>query len=592
MRFPEEFLAELKSRLDIEEVIGRYVEIKHRGSSRPMCLCPFHSEKTPSFVIYPNTQSYYCFGCHAGGDAVRFVREIERLDYTDAVKSLAERVGLPVPSMNEDDEGLKVRRRCYSANREAARFFNSALKTELGKAGADYLAGRMLTPETVTHFGLGFAPDTWDSLVKHMRKLGYTDGELLSFDLAQPTKTGGVIDRFRNRVMFPVLDVRGNVIAFTGRILDPKGERKYMNSKDTVVYNKGKDIFGLNFAKNNSDGTLILVEGNMDVIMMHQAGFTNTVAAMGTAFTKEQISLLSRYCKDLYVCFDNDEAGKKATAAVLTRLANTPLRLHVVTLTGGKDADEIIKTQGADYLRKLISGASNDTEFALRRIQDKYDIKTDDGKLNYLKEVASFLASLSNMVEQDIYIKRVSSETGVSVIAIKEEIRKQTNIKKRAQENRKFNDAMDTLLGNASASPNPQVKQFPNAVRAEETLLATLLKSPDFLKKLGSSLSADVFVTDLNKRIFSEISSRITSGRSLEIFDFSGSGEDTDIAYMSYLYARADSVQSSLSECDECIKKLIYEKNKKASTNVAGLSDEDFRRIFEEKIKKMKNGGN
>lgn len=590
MRFPEEFLAELRSRTDIVEVIGRYVDIKHRGSSRPVCLCPFHSEKTPSFVIYPATQSYYCFGCRAGGDVITFVKDIERLDYTDAVKTLAERTGLALPAAKEDDEALKIRRRCYAANRDAGKFYNSVLKTPEGKAGADYFAGRQLTAETVTHFGLGYAPDSWDSLVKHMRRLGYTDSELLAFDLARTTRTGGVIDRFRNRVMFPVLDVRGNVVAFTGRVLDDS-KPKYVNTGDTVVYKKGNDIFGLNFAKNNSDGTLILVEGNMDVIMMHQAGFTNTVAAMGTAFTREQISLLTRYCKELYICFDSDEAGKKATTAVLTRLENTPMKLRVISLTGGKDADEIIKVRGADYLRALIKGAANNTEFGLMRLRDKYDISTDDGRLNYVRDATALLAGIPNAIERDIYLKRLAAETGVAPAAIASEMKKQKNYLKRTDDNRQFANAMDNLVGNASASPNPQVRQFPNAVRAEETLLATLLKSPDFLKKLGSRLSENLFLTDLNKRIFTEIASRIQSGRSLELYDFSGSGSDTDVSYISYLYARSDGVQSSLSECDECIQKLAYEKSKKSTTDVSGMSDDEYRRVFNEAIERLKNGG-
>lgn len=591
MRFPQEFLDELRSRNDIEEVIGRYVEIRHRGSRTPVCLCPFHSERTPSFTIYTNTQSYYCFGCQAGGDVITFVKNIERLDYQEAVKSLAERSGLAMPEDAKNDKAYELRRRCYAANREAGKFFYSVLKSEAGKKGYEYFRSRGLSDETITHFGLGFAPDSWDALLQHMQKKGYSKQELVAFGLAATTQKGSIIDKFRNRVIFPVIDLRSNVIAFTGRVLDDS-KPKYMNTTDTVVYKKSREMYALNFAKNNNDGRLILCEGNMDVIAMHQAGFTNAVAGMGTAFTREQVSLLSRYATELLLCFDNDEAGKKATSAALKTLASSSLKLRVISLSGGKDADEIIKTKGIDYMRALIEGASNNTEFELSRIKAKYDTGTEDGRLSFINEAIPVLAQLRNAVEADLYVTKLANETGVQKQAIEQQLKKQKNYRKKTDDNKLFESAVSSLLGTSSQSPNPQVRQYPNAVRAEETLLATLLKAPDFLKKLGSSLNRDLFVTDLNKRIFGDFSDRISAGRPIEFIEFASNDDDSDVAYLSYLTAKSNTVQCSLSECDECIKVLIFEKNKQTTTNVSGMSNEDYLKAFRAAAEKKKNGGN
>ncbi|HAM68232.1 MAG TPA: DNA primase, partial [Ruminococcus sp.] len=281
MRFSDEFLTELRSRVDIEELVGRYTEIRHRGSRTPVALCPFHTEKTPSFVIYRENQSYYCFGCGAGGDAITFVKNIERLDYVEAVRYLCERVGMNMPMDPVDDQYNRLRRRCFEANREAAKFFYAKLLSEEGEAARAYLQKRRLTDETVKHFGLGYAPDRWDSLLKYLRGKGYRDDELISFDLARRTSKGGTIDAFRNRLMFPIIDLRGDVIGFGGRVLGD-GTPKYLNSPDTPVFNKSRNLFALNLAKKSKSGYIILSEGNIDVVSLHQAGFDSAVASLGT----------------------------------------------------------------------------------------------------------------------------------------------------------------------------------------------------------------------------------------------------------------------------------------------------------------------
>lgn len=576
MRFSEDFLSELRSRTDIEELISRYTEVKQRGSRTPVCLCPFHTEKTPSFVIYRDTQSYYCFGCGAGGDAINFIKNIERLDYTDAVRFLCERAGMNMPTDPVDDEVNRLRRRCFEANREAAKFFHSMLRSEQGKAAREYLVKRQLTEETIVHFGLGYAPDKWDALIKYLKEKGYNENELVSFDLARKTSRGGTIDAFRNRLMFPIIDLRGNVIAFGGRVLDDS-KPKYLNTSDTIVYKKGQGIYALNFAKNKNDGKLILCEGYMDVIAMHQAGFTNAVAGLGTAFTTEQISLLSRYCKELTLCFDSDEAGVKATDRALKLLENSPMKLKVMRLDGGKDPDEIIKTQGKESMSGIIESALNDTEFALTRARKKYDIASDDGKVNYLNEAVLILAELKNEIERDVYISKICSELNVEKQSVVAQITKARRTKRKKESDYQFTRALDVIKGESDVkSPNPQKKQHKKACMAEEVILASLLKHPDYLKKLGGSLNADVFVTDYNKRFFVDISDRIKHSRSLDLSVFNEDGDNEDMAYLSYLLTKRDMLADSVKECEDCIKTLLTEKTRLTPMTGEELTDDAF----------------
>lgn len=591
MRFSEEFLSELRARTDIEELVGKYTEIKHRGSRTPVALCPFHSEKTPSFVIYRDTQSYYCFGCGAGGDAVTFVKNIERLDYTEAVRFLCERAGMHMPLDPVDDAYNKLRRRCYEANRETARFYYSCLVSPKGEKAREYIAKRQLTDDTVKHFGLGYAPDEWDALIKYLKSKGFTEAEMVSFDLAKKTSRGSVIDSFRNRLMFPIMDLRGNVTAFGGRVLDDS-KPKYLNSSDTPVYKKSQGLYALNFAKNSSDRKLILCEGYMDVIAMHQAGFTNAVAGLGTAFTTEQISLLSRYCDELTLCFDSDEAGKKATRRALSMLSNSPMKLKVMSLSQGKDPDEIIKTQGKDKMSKIIDTALNDTEYALSEIKKKYDISTDDGRLGCLNESVNVLASVRNEIERDIYASKISRELNISRQALDSQINTQRKYLRKAESNSRFEQALNSLLGEDKiSSPNPEKRKNVKAVKAEEIILAYLMKHPDYYKKLSGELVGDIFITQFNKRFFEDIVTRIKSGSSVELYTFADSGENEEMSYLSYLVAKGSELADSVQECRECIKTLIEEKEKQNVADVGKLSDSEYLDLFRKKRERKTTEG-
>ena len=574
MRFSDEFLNDLRSKVDIEEVIARYAEIRGHGRT-PVCLCPFHNEKTPSFVIYKDTQSYYCFGCGAGGDVITFIRSIENLDYTEAVRYLCEKTGTAFPTDPIDDELTRRRRRCYEANREAARFFHAQLSQPHAQQAREYLHKRALTKETVVRFGLGFAPDSWDALMQHMRTKGFSDSELLLCDLARKSSKGNCIDAFRNRLMFPIIDLRGNVIAFGGRVLDDS-KPKYLNTSDTVVYKKSQALYALNFAKNGNNDRLILCEGYMDVISLHQAGFTQAVAGLGTAFTSEQAKLLSRYCSELLVCFDSDEAGVKATQRARRILSETDIKLRVVRMVGGKDPDEIIKKYGAERMREILEGAVNETEFALQNAKAKFDTENADGKVGYLNEAVAILAAIPNAVKRDVYVTQLAGELQVSKAAIEAQLAKLARKNQKSEEREFFDQAVKHLKGEDLPSPNPDKRRWPRAVKAEEYILAALLANPAYLRKFSSRLQADSFLTDYNRRFFLTIRDKIEQNRSLMPSSFSDETDEEGIRYISMLLALASQLGGTEKAFGDFLEILAQEKKKAMYANAGPLSDSDF----------------
>ncbi|MBQ3259296.1 MAG: DNA primase, partial [Clostridia bacterium] len=357
---PDSFIQELIAKNDIESVVSSYVSLKRRGRNL-VGLCPFHGEKTPSFNLYPETASFYCFGCGAGGDVITFIKRIENLSYIDAVKFLADRVGMTMPEHTFDDTAAKQRVRILEANREAARIYHKCLYSEQGKMALDYYHSRGYTDATIRHFGLGYAPDSFWFLRDELRKKGFHDEELRVAWLCGRSQKGSIYDLFRNRVMIPIIDVRGNVIAFGGRVLDDS-KPKYLNSGDTLVFKKTNNLFALNFAKQGKTDNLILCEGYMDVIALHQAGFTNAVAALGTSFTMEHARLLARYTDEVVLVFDADAAGQKGAQRAIGMLREIGMRVRLITVPDGKDPDEFIKRNGAERFKLLLDRAANDVE--------------------------------------------------------------------------------------------------------------------------------------------------------------------------------------------------------------------------------------
>lgn len=580
MRLSDSFLEQLRANTDIESVISPYVNLRRRGKNL-VGLCPFHNEKTPSFTVYPENGSFYCFGCGVGGDVITFVRRMENLDYMEAVKQLADRAGMALPEDGYDDTLAKKRTALLAANRAAAKFFHSQLFTDRGRHALNYFLDRRLTMETIRHFGLGFAPDDWRALKNHLNEQGFDDVLLESANLLRRSDKNGKVsyyDNFRNRVMFPIIDPRGNVIAFGGRVLDDS-KPKYINTSDTLVYKKSNGVFALNFAKNGNDGKLIIAEGYMDVIALHQAGFTNAVACLGTALTKEQANLLSRYADEIILSYDADEAGQKATARALGIFGTTGMEIKVLRLTGGKDPDEIIKKYGAQRFRDIINGAANDTEYRLLRARQGIDLSTDDGKVKYLSAATEVLAGIPSPVEVDVYASRLANELGVDKLAIESQVKyKREGLRKRRMAQREQDQKR--LLINGQNTKNPERSQHLRAAKAEETLIASLMRNPDFYNKLRDELSADYFVTALNRRIFSVILSRLDEGGNTEPYFLSSEFTPDEMDEVERIFRSAAQLSNTVEECADCIKILKEEKNKPESIKASELSDDDFAKLF------------
>ena len=582
MAIGERFIQELQERVDIEEVISSHITLRRRGKTL-VGLCPFHNEKTPSFTVYPDTNSFYCFGCGAGGDVISFIRRIDNLDYVEAVKTVAQMAGMSMPEDGYDDTLAKRRMRLLAANREAARFFNACLMDEKNRPALDYFLRRALTPATIRHFGLGYAPDSWHALTEHLRSKGFTYEEMVLANLVRRSDKNGkanYYDNFRNRVMFPIIDLRGNVIAFGGRVMDDS-KPKYINTSDTPVYKKSNGVFALNFAKNANENKLLLVEGYMDVIALHQAGFTNAIACLGTAFTSEQANLLSRYAEEIIICYDNDGAGREATQRALAVLGKTGLKLRVVTMSGGKDADEIIRTHGKERFAELLGMAANKTEYRLLQERNKYNLNTDDGKLRFLTAAAQILAECS-AIECDIYATRLSNELGVSAESINAQIRSVKTRQRRSDESKRLKESEALIERSFADKNNPQRAANIRAAKAEETLIASLMRNPDFYPKLKDKFSADDFVTDFNKRIMRCLADKLDKGFIPELSLFAREFTPEEMGSVTRIYMSSAELNNTLRECEDCIYVLQNAAESKP-TDVSSLSAEEYLKLFNKK---------
>lgn len=573
MALSDSFLQELKLKTDIEDVISTYVTLKRRGATL-VGLCPFHNEKTPSFTVYPATQSFYCFGCGAGGDAITFLKKIENLDYLDAVKTLAQRAGLQMPQEGFDDSLSKRRRRILEMNREAAHFYHSVLLSPEGKVGYDYYIGRALSAATINHFGLGFAPNQWDALLKHMRAKGYQPAELVDAGLARKGQKG-YYDNFRNRVMTPIIDVRGNVIAFGGRVLDDS-KPKYINTGDTLVYKKTNELFALNFAKDSKEDALILCEGYMDVIAMHQAGFTNAVAGCGTALTTEQVRLISRYAKEVILTYDADEAGQKALQKAMTLFDQTDVKVRIPALVGGKDPDEIIRTYGRDKFKGMLEGASNETEFRLLALRRQYNLATTQGKIDFIGGALQILATLPP-VEQDLYVSRLSEELGVERQNMKVQLQDLVARQGNRREKREFNRIVQENM-RKTARETMATDASLRKLRAEDRLISLLLRYPD-CSRLCKDFDPQWLTPGFAQRVFTLILQRLENGDGTELMDLRDRLTDDEMGRLSGIIARGGESADAKQEFSDCLQTIRAEQQKKQES-AAELDDQAFRDLF------------
>ncbi len=590
MAIPEDVINEIKYRNDIESTVSQYVDLKRRGKNL-VGLCPFHGEKTPSFTVYPETASFYCFGCGVGGDVFSFVSRIENLDYIESIKLLAERSGVALPDSGYDDSMQRLKNRIYDINRETAKFFHSFLMSENGKWALDYYLKRGLSLSTIKHFGLGAAPDSWDALLNHLKSKGYSIDEMITANVIGKSQRGSYYDRFRKRMMFPIINIRGNVIGFSGRALpgEDKQGGKYVNTSDTPVYKKSANLFGMNYAKNNCAERIILVEGNMDVISLHQAGFENAVAALGTSFTEEQANLLARYTKEIILTMDADEAGQKAIRRAAGILEKTGLKTRIIVIPNGKDPDDFIKEKGADRFRALIEGAISDIEYKLlTAAKNIVDLDGDKGKLEYLSAAAEIIADENDIMTRDIYIGRLSDKYGVSKTALETKVNEIRKKNARFREKKEITDIIRPKWSNNDV--NPQRRESAKGTNAEESLIAVLLQHPDFCRKAVEKLPPDKMITSLNRRIYEMIIEALENGGSLDISFFAQRLLPAEVGYLVSLQNGDRAGQNPKQILSDCINVIESENLRLKMAQNPDDSVEDWAENLKNLIDKKHKG--
>lgn len=577
----EDIKLEIKYKNDIETVMAPYVTLKRRGKNL-VGLCPFHNEKTPSFTVYPENGSFYCFGCGVGGDVFTFISLAENLDYMEAVRLLAQRAGVTLPEDGYDDSLAKLKSRILEANREAARFYYAYLCSPGGNWAKQYLNGRGLTDETIKHFGLGAAPDAWDGLIKHLSSKGFTETEMKAANLISQGKNDKYYDRFRNRVMFPVIDLRGNVVAFSGRARpgDDAATAKYVNTSDTLVYKKSNHIYGLNFAKAHCAEQVVLVEGNMDVVSLHQAGIENAVAALGTAFGEAQALLLARYAKEIVLTLDADTAGQKAVRRALETLKNSNINVRVLVLPDGKDPDEFIKKHGAGRFKALLDGAVSDVEYKLAAAAEGLDLETNDGKLKHLQKAAAVLAEINDKITVDLYAGRLCEKYGISKTAILSKI---DELRRKNYRERKNKEIAQVITPRYTRDDiNPEKRTHPREARAEELIISALLMHPDSFEYTKSLILPEQFVTPLGRRIAIELYALLE--RKCDTIDISLLTDRFSPAEIGHLITLQNSsaAQSNYKQIIADCAKVLLQSSGVGTQNDTELSTDDWAKKMQE----------
>ncbi len=578
-----EIIEEIRSRNDIVELIGTYVNLKRAGSNYNG-LCPYHSEKSPSFTVFPNTQSFYCFGCGAGGDAITFAMKSENLDYTAAVEFLAKRAGITITVDDRQDKGGITKQRILQMNLEAAKYFRACLWDEkVGKIGMDYLMGnRKLSPATIKHFGLGYAPNGFGGLTDHMHKKGFTDEELIvGFLCGKSQKTGKAYDYFRNRVIFPIINTSGDVIAFGGRVMDDS-KPKYLNSSDTPGFKKSKNLFALNFAKNHCSERMILCEGYMDVIALHAAGFENAVATLGTALTQEQARMMAKYTKQVIISYDSDEAGQAATRKAVRMLSDVGLDVKILRMDGAKDPDEYIKKRGSDSFRSLLDSSRTGFEFKLENALAKYNLLVAEDKIKASGEMCEYISDVWSGVEREVYIAAVAKRLGISEEGLKNDVEMLRRKKIQAYKDKTAQQARLGAMGVGDKINSEAIKNI-KARAAEEAVIGLMLmyeENRDLIMSKKVELASSDFVSEFHSRAFASIMKLHEQNQ----YDFAMLGQFLTPDEMGRLQGleqkRRALVENGRAVFEECVK-TVREEKKLADASADGI--DEIRMLLEKK---------
>lgn len=591
MKYPREWIDSVRERSDIVELIGSYVTLRRAGSNYTG-LCPFHSERTPSFTVFPDTQSFFCFGCEAGGDAFTFVMRSENLEYPEAVEFLAKRAGIQIPETHEDSDQPRgiSRARAYELNRAAARFYRDCLfDPAIGEAGMNYLRDtRGLDTAVIRHFGLGYAPNEFGVLLPHLKSLGFTEEEMRQCFLCGRSQSGRYYDYFRGRVMFPVINTAGEVVAFSGRDVTGTSKAKYLNSSDTPVFQKRKNLFALNFAKAHCAEQMILCEGNMDVVSMHAAGFENAVASLGTALTDEQARIMARYTKQVIIAYDGDSAGQRAAGRAMDIFARVGLDVRVLRITDAKDPDEYIRKFGTDAFARLLKGSSTGFSYRLDGVLNRYNIKEPEDRIKAAAELCGMVARVWSSAEREVYLQAVSERLGLPIDSLRRDVER---AQARIQRDRHQSEARAARMSALALDDrvNPEAAGNIRAAAAEDTVLGLMLLYEEHRRAVREgavSLTADDFVTAFNRRVFEAIMELENSDGG---FSTAVLGEQLDPDEMGRL-AKLAQARRNLSENGQSVLKAAVrtlQDEKNAVTKDDAPPEDSLERLLEKKRQKM-----
>lgn len=576
MTYSDDFLEQIRSACPMETIAGSYVNLIRRGRHF-VCNCPFHSEKSPSCTIFPDTQSFYCFGCGAGGDVITWVRRMENMEFSEAVNLLAQRCGLEVPNDKEAQRRSQLRTRILAINRETANFYFRCLSSGSDKRGLRYLVSRQLKPETIRKYGLGFAPDSWNILSDHLRKKGFSEDELVEANVAHRSSKGGnIYDAFRGRVIFPIVDTRGAVIGFGGRVLDDS-QPKYLNTAATPVFDKGSNLFSLNFAKDSSTNRMILAEGYMDVIAIHQAGFPNVVATLGTAITPAQARKLTQYAKEIIIAYDSDGPGQTATQKAINRFSEVGLSTRILHMNGAKDPDEYIKKFGAERFRMLLEQAGDAINFRLDRCEEGLDVQTEAGKVQFLKRVVTVLSEIQNPLEREVYLSRTANKWEISAQVLHQQIERQINSKRRMEKAKNWKGIIEHTVRPEPEAPRPETGLRSDL--AQQQIICFLLLHPDQIGWLTQQISPEQFTNELYRRTYQMALNCQKNNNPFSLSVLGSALSDSEMGKISGIQAKQSEVPVTKEVITDCIRTL---QNAPIQVN----TDDDLLALTQQKQKK------
>ncbi len=573
----DNLIMQIKSKINIEDMISKYAVLKRDGKNNK-CICLFHSEKTPSMVVYSDTQSFYCFGCAVGGDIFSFTMKVENLGYIEAVKYLCEIGGIAFDISDRDNQEIETKNTIKNINIDTARFFYNNLKSADGKKAKKYLLNRGFSLNIIKKYGIGYALNSWSSLLDYLKFNKYKLFDMYQAGVIAKSQKGRYYDQFRDRIIFPIIDIRGNIIAFGGRVLDDS-KPKYLNSSDTIIFKKSKNLFSMNFAKKHIDRSIILVEGYVDAISLYQHGFKNVVATLGTSLTSEQSRLISRYAKNVILAYDSDKAGEIASLKASNLLSEVGLDVNIIDLKDCKDPDEYITKYGSDRFSIVINNSQNITDFEIYKLKKSIDIDTDQGVSNYIKQAIILLSKIKNPIERDVYILRISRDTNISKDIITSQVNKVIKsdvFKKKKHQYRELTNLTKFNTDNFIRGND----NFLREIKAEQGIIAFIFKNTNNLKDVLSNITIDDFILDIDKKILSSICSLSEKDESMDFSILSKNFSEKEKEYFASILVKFDIISNKKEEIYDYIDILVKHKQRMTTEDIINMDPDKLRDFY------------